>query len=343
MNYDGIEIFMMCIGNADCFLVIRYFPDGTKETVLIDGGNKSDAKDITERLHGLGVFHINHVVNTHPHGDHAGGLVELISNHAFTYDNLWVHQSWKYIDWLSIQTELGRNSAKMVLDRFNASLSIQIKLYNASVDRKIIPVEPFAGSQIGPFIVLSPTPDFYKNCLNRLSDTERIKQWDQYLQSQAEMSEFDRIIDEVMSDCNSLGEDTSPENESSVIMLAQHGDQKLLFCGDAGCDAFSDIVARRLASYLNNVTLMHAPHHGSRRNLWNDLVDYLNPQTVYISCKGSRKHPSKMLVNRLKTQCQAHVYASYYPKGSGFIWIRSAYGICPPRELLPVTPLYEAT
>lgn len=46
MAYDGIEVFMMCIGNADCFLAKRYHSTGAEETVLIDGGSKSNAEDI---------------------------------------------------------------------------------------------------------------------------------------------------------------------------------------------------------------------------------------------------------------------------------------------------------
>ncbi len=342
-GYDGVEIFMMNVGNADCFLVIRHSCGGGTTTVLIDGGNKTNAPDIVERLQGLGISHINHVVNTHPHDDHAGGLVELIAGKAFTYDNLWVHQSWNHVDWQTIQTELGRNSAKWVLERLNTSLSTQVELCKASIARGITPIEPFAGAQIGPFIVLGPTRDFYAECLHRFGDAERVRQWNQYLQSRSEKSAFDQALEDALSDDDSLGAVTSPENESSVVMIAEYSGKKLLFCGDAGCDAFTDINDRRLAKYIKDVAWMHAPHHGSRRNMWQELVDYLNPRIAYISCKGSRKHPSRKLVNRLKTECQTNVYASYYPPSSDFTWIRSAFGTCPPRNLLTATPLYEAT
>jgi hypothetical protein len=87
---------------------------------------------------------------------------------------------------------------------------------------------------------------------------------------------------------------------------------------------------------------MNAPHHGSRRNLWPELVDHLNPDIVYISCKGSKKHPSRMLVNRFKSNCNAKVYASYYPKSDNFIWTLSSYGITPERNLKTALPLYDA-
>ena len=342
MAYDGIEVFMMCIGNADCFLIIRYYSTGAIETVLIDGGNKSNTGDIGARLSGLGIRHINHVVNTHPHDDHAGGLVDLISNHAFTYDNLWMHQAWNHIAWQAIQSQLGRNSAKWVLDRFNKSLSTQIDLYKASVSRDIIPLEPFAGSQIGPFTVLGPARGFYAECLQHFGDAEKVKQWNQYLQSQAEQTAIDRMLQELASDDGSLGAETSPENESSVVMMLTHEGKKLLFCGDAGCEAFGDINARNLAHCFKDVHWMHAPHHGSRRNLWPELVDYLNPQIAYVSCMGSRKHPNRKLVNRFKAQCQTKVYASYYPQARKFTSIRSAYGTYPDRNLQSVAPLYEA-
>lgn len=342
MNYDGIEIFMMCIGNADCFLVVRHYAGGIAETVLVDGGNKSNAEDIATRLHGLGISHINHVVNTHPHDDHAGGLVELISGNTFTYDNLWVHQSWNHFDWQAIQMELGRNSAKWVLERFTASLTTQIELCKASVARGVQPVEPFAGTQIGPFTVLGPTREFYAQCLHRFGDAEKVRQWNQYLQSQSEKTAFDQALEEVMSDDDSLGAVTSPENESSVVMMTEYAGKKLLFCGDAGCDAFSDLNHRNLARCFKDVAWMHAPHHGSRRNLWPELVRYLNPSLTFVSCKGSRKHPSRKLVNAFKTECSAKVYASYYPTTDNHIWLRQDYGTVPARNTRPATALYDA-
>lgn len=342
MSYDGIEIFMMSIGNADCFLVIRYYPDGTQETVLADGGNKSSACDIAERLKGLGISHIDHIVNTHPHDDHASGLVELISSRAFTFGNLWMHQAWRHVDFEGIKEQLGRNSAKWVLDRFKKSIATQEELFKLSVNRGVTPLEPFAGAKIGPFTVIGPTEAFYVKCLQCFGDTDKVKQWNDYLQAQSEVSSVARLLSETMQDDNPLGDVTSPENESSVIMITIHENQKLFFCGDAGCKAFSDLNDLGSAPSFKDIHWMHAPHHGSRRNLWPELVDYLNPNIVYMSCKGSKKHPSRKLVNRFKNQCQTKVYASYYPKVNNFIWIRSAYGKTPERDLKAATPLYEA-
>ncbi|HNX52692.1 MAG TPA: MBL fold metallo-hydrolase [Pontiellaceae bacterium] len=341
-SYNGLEIFMMNIGNADCFLVIRYYPGGTKDVVLIDGGNKSDAVDIAKHLTGLGVTHVNHIVNTHSHDDHTGGLIELIKGDTFTYDNLWMPQAWNHIDWQGIKDQLGRNSAKWVLERFQRSLTSQAELYNLSSSKGITPQEPFAGTTIGPFLVLGPTLEFYVECLSSFGDVEKVRQWNDYLERKNTSSALIEAISEILEeDSGTLGGITSPENESSVVLATTLGEDKILFTGDAGCDAFSSIIYNDRFRHLQNIHWMQAPHHGSRRNLSEDLVKLFKSKVVFISAKGSQKHPSRKLVNCLKDN-GATVYSSHYPAGNKFTWIRQTIGTVPSRQISPAAALYEA-
>ena len=96
IKYNGLEVFMMNVGNADCFLVIQYQTGGTKIVYLIDGGKKSDAEIIIDRVKGLGITHIDYVINTHPHDDHAGGLVDIIQETTLTFGQMWMHMSWTH-------------------------------------------------------------------------------------------------------------------------------------------------------------------------------------------------------------------------------------------------------
>jgi hypothetical protein len=49
--FNGLEIDMISIGDADCILVTQWSPfDGYLFRVLVDGGSKTDAKQIKEFL-----------------------------------------------------------------------------------------------------------------------------------------------------------------------------------------------------------------------------------------------------------------------------------------------------
>lgn len=340
-NYDGCEIFMMNVGNADCFLVIRYYRGGTKDVILIDGGNTSDAESIVQRIKHLGITHVDYVVNTHPHDDHAAGLVEIVKDTSLTFGELWLHASWTRIDANAIRAVLGRNSAKWVLEAFEKSLATQMALFNACCSRGISVYEPFAGVTIGPFKVIGPTPEFYTTCMAKFSDLTTITQWNDYLSNSSLRQLMVTLQKEAVQTEEDLGGVTSPENESSVIMTLDCGDKRLLFCGDAGCDAFGDIIARQQISHLHDMHWMHAPHHGSRRNLWQEAITYFKPKTVFISSEGSRKHPSLKLVNAF-IKNGAKVYSSHYPPKNRFVWLRYPVGNVPQRNVIPATALYEA-
>lgn len=71
-----LKAYFIDVGNADCTLFILPY----NETLLIDGGNNGDGKDICTYLKRLGVEKINYLIGTHPHEDHIGGLDEVIKN-----------------------------------------------------------------------------------------------------------------------------------------------------------------------------------------------------------------------------------------------------------------------
>lgn len=72
-----LEIHHINVGQADASLIVS--PTGT--TMLIDGGNTSDGTNIIyPYLTSLGITRLNYVVCSHYHGDHMGGLDEVINN-----------------------------------------------------------------------------------------------------------------------------------------------------------------------------------------------------------------------------------------------------------------------
>jgi len=73
---DKLEVHILDVGQADSILI--QLPNN--ETILIDGGNRSDSQLITEYLEKLNIKTINYLIATHPHEDHIGGLPVIIKN-----------------------------------------------------------------------------------------------------------------------------------------------------------------------------------------------------------------------------------------------------------------------
>lgn len=55
--------------------------------IVIDGGNKVDAIQLSELIKELGGV-VNAWFITHPHSDHIDALVEIVNNH----DDIWIRQ-----------------------------------------------------------------------------------------------------------------------------------------------------------------------------------------------------------------------------------------------------------
>ncbi len=77
-----LSIHYIDVNHADCTLLIA-----GDTTVLIDGGNTDTSRDVLDYLKQFGVDQIDLMVNTHPHGDHLGGLPLVLNN--IPTDEIW--------------------------------------------------------------------------------------------------------------------------------------------------------------------------------------------------------------------------------------------------------------
>ena len=118
------------------------------------------------------------------------------------------------------------------------------------------------------------------------------------------------------------GETTAENNSSAILMFSIDG-ENMLFTGDAGIPALTEVAARLHAEGFNFSTLkfVQVPHHGSRRNIGPTLLNTLigpilaQPATIktaYASASvdGAPKHPSKKVTNAfLRRGAPVHVTA----------------------------------
>jgi len=102
MAYNGIEIDMLSLGDADSILVTYWIQDQPIR-ILIDGGRPESFPVVRGFLRKMSVVHIDHLVCSHHHEDHAGGLVDLINDTSITFGKAWVHQPSLHVDMNSVQ------------------------------------------------------------------------------------------------------------------------------------------------------------------------------------------------------------------------------------------------
>jgi beta-lactamase superfamily II metal-dependent hydrolase len=312
--FHGVEVDMLSLGDADSILVTGW-NFGVPERVLIDGGNKGDAPTVKAFLAQRGVTYLNHVVCTHPHDDHAGGLVDLLNDPTFLFGTFWMHLPWNHVDVHAVIAALQKTTAKRVAKLLRESLEKQIALVKGLESRKKVPAEPFTGQRIGFLTVCGPTKEFYKALVAEFTDLNRLAGFEQSLSAherQATLEKFREIVQPEAEDESTLGgEPTEPENDSSVVLATNVVKDVLLFTGDAGVPALE--MVRHQYPILRNCHWMQIPHHGSRRNLTEDLIAWFRPATAFISAKGEDGHPRVKVVNAFK-RLGTTVYSTHYPR-----------------------------
>lgn len=345
MNYDGIEIDMMNVGNADAILVTRW-EAGIATRILIDGGNAGDVDKVAAFLKTRGAMFLNHIVCSHPHDDHAAGLVELVKRKDIDFGQAWLHVPWNHIDYTSLEYALkrGETSASRVVKIIRASTKTTQALVAAIEARGKTIKEPFQGEAIGFLFVCGPSKAFYEQLLKEFTDLERlnlmeasIAKHEQQLQAEALLEAMSFGGQKYEAKESGLGQaPTEPENNSSTILWTKFGENALLFTADAGVEA---LTLARNAYKLDALRWMQIPHHGSRRNLTEELISYFKPNTAYVSAEGSTKHPRRQVVNAFKA-VGTSVFSTHYPTG-GPLWLH--LGNVPPRpDYSSATALYDA-
>ncbi|MCH8111951.1 MAG: MBL fold metallo-hydrolase [Proteobacteria bacterium] len=312
---DFLEINAKRSGDA---IAARYEIDGEIYIHVVDGGYQDTGEKLASHIRQYygNPSYIDHVVVTHPDGDHAGGLRTILEE--FEVGQLWMLCPWYYVDEL-----IGDFSRFTSVENLGTRLREIYPNLNAleeiAIRRGIAISEPFQGDQIGAFTVLAPSKDRY---LQLVLESEKTPE-------SVAKAEEDRILargealvkraialfraawgQEVFSP-----EETSAENNMSVVQYASLCGRKILLTGDAGRDALSEAAdfAPNLGLSLPGIDRFQVPHHGSRRNVSSEVLDrWLGPKLIekpnagqetfsaFISASQEDKdHPRKVVVRAL--------------------------------------------
>lgn len=338
--YNGLEIDMLAIGDADCILVTRW-ESGLATRVLVDGGEAGTVDNVCAFLIGRGISHIDHVICSHPHDDHAVGLVQLLKDQRFTFGRLWMHQPWCHIDVSLFAKAWAEGKAQRVTKILAKSLQTQVELAQTASTRQIpFDMEPFSAQTIGPLFVCGPSLQFYEALLLEFSDLDGLGRYE----SDLDQLVREQLVEDILKKAGApeapsglLDEPhTEPENDSGTILWAKYADQTFVFTSDAGVPALERC---RHDYQIGSCHWMQIPHHGSRRNITKSLIEYFSPRIAYVSAEGNRKHPRRAVVNAYKEN-GCIVYSTHYPTSTN-MWLRR--GNVPIRQgYNALTPLWEA-
>lgn len=85
--FNGIEVDILSLGDADSLLVTEWNPQYGLGRVLIDGGKGSDAEIVKGFLHSRKFTTLWAVVCTHLHNDHAKGLIKVVRDKTISIQN----------------------------------------------------------------------------------------------------------------------------------------------------------------------------------------------------------------------------------------------------------------
>ncbi|MGO8468040.1 ComEC/Rec2 family competence protein [Rhizobium leguminosarum] len=325
---DFLDVETKKSGDA---IALRYERNGQQYVHVVDGGYLETGKRVLAHIatHYGKPPQIDHVVATHPDGDHTAGLRQVLEDYPVA--NLWMNRPWLYADVLLSRFARYTNKGNLIHD-LKLAYPNTTALEEIAI-RKGIPIrEAFQGAYIGAFVVMAPTWDRY---MEKVLDSEKTGRVAEVAGIKANQSVADILADVFASAVNLVksawgGEffpagGTSAENEMSIVQYAFLSGNKIVLTGDTGREGLQELVnyAPNAGLVLPGVDRFQVPHHGSRRNVSTELLDQILGQrlenkpadgatkftAIVSSAKEDEDHPRKAVVRAMHHR-GAHVVST---------------------------------
>lgn len=309
---DYFEVDFLNVGNGKSgdAIPIRYRIANNIRIHVVDGGFQETGEKLVDHINNYydSPTHIDAVIVTHPDGDHDGGLKTLFEN--FEINELWMLRPWLYADEL-IDRFSRFTSVENLKKRFKELYPNIAKLEELAEENDVPIFEPFQGNQIGDFTILAPSKDRYLDLIVESEKTPEATKAEQ----ESLMEAAGRLLKKAVEFIRSAWgeevfpeEDTSPENNMSVVQFANLCGKNILLTGDAGRTTLSEAIeyAPIVGLILPGIDRIQVPHHGSRHNVSTELLDDLlgpkldtlqeNFTSIISSAKGGKNHPRKAVI-----------------------------------------------
>jgi hypothetical protein len=301
---------MLPASEGDC-LILSFGPSEAKlQHVVIDGGRKATWPALARELQAIAERgeQVELLLLSHIDADHIDGLLELAEDPALPLvpKAVWYNG----FDQLATLTPPGgvHPFGYRAGDLYSKALKKLGWPVNEVFGGKAIlvdgPPKPFSFAGL-TLTLLSPDRDK----LDRLR--EGWQKWREPKASEAtgaaasKLEGFGKRKFPDVLDVDALSKpskaDTTPPNGSSIAMVAEYGNRRVLL----GADAHPDLLLSSLAQLVEGggtypVNLVKLPHHGSRANVTRELVELLDCDRFAFSTSGAVfGHPDPEAVARI--------------------------------------------
>lgn len=275
---DFLDVASKKSGDA---IPLRYAINDVTRIHVVDGGFQDTGDKIIKHIEKYyeDPCVIDAVIVSHSDGDHAGGLRKVLEH--FDVSALWMLRPWLYAGELIDRFARFSNVENLV--RRLKEIYPNIAALEEIAEEAEIPIhEPFQGERIGEFVVLAPSKERYLNLVVESdktpeATTESVQSWlrqglNHVEKTAAQVVSFIRAVwgEETFS-----SEETSHENEMSVVQYANLCQKKILLTADAGRGALAEAAdyAPSVGLVLPGINRFQVPHHGSRRNVSTEILD----------------------------------------------------------------------
>lgn len=287
---DFLDVECKKSGDA---IAIRYQLGNETLIHVVDGGFQATGSKVVEhiRKHYDNHSFIDHVVVSHSDQDHAGGLRTVLEECHI--GQLWMLRPWLYASEI-IHRFSSYTSVEHLARRLKSIYSSVAALEEIAIAKGIPIREPFQGARIGQFIVMAPTKARYLDLIVESEKTpEAIRADSEERLSFVEA--FRKVITYIRSKWGEeifSNQETSAENNMSIVQYAELCGQKILLTADAGRSALLEAAdyAPTIGLMLPGIDRFQVPHHGSRRNVSTEVLNRLLGQPLpYQPAKGQER------------------------------------------------------
>ena len=325
------HIEMLSVGAADCFII--YYTDSMQQNklILVDAGNYSDGDKILSHIR---KYYHNPVINlaivTHPDDDHFGGFVKMLEmlsdkeDDAVKIEKFWLNNPQNHVKVDQVQNNVKPSTLKQrtaqLFDQGDKNLLEQIKALHIQVEEKFAElvfrknsftnkweVVPLREKEFIGFTIIGPTKAYFE----KLAPNMRYDNLKGYSYDAKDDDDAFKPTATCLSKAlDDAPDDTSIHNQSSIMFVFEpEQGKKFLFTGDAGVEAFANILKCH-QNMIKNVFWLKVPHHGSKHNLDSKSILHLHPQVAYISTEKQGHYLNQCTINALK-QIGCKVYSTH--------------------------------
>lgn len=288
---------------GDC-LIMSYGADGDRvRHVVIDAGHASTGRALAVRLRDDGIDRIEVLVVTHVDADHIEGTLDFIKGVADRVEigDVWFN-GWKHLD---DREELGPAQGE------DLTALIETLSWNGIVGGRAIRVAD-DGSPVrlpdlpGGLAMTVLSPD--RDKLLRMQPV-----WERECRKAGIVPGEGRTdepttppgLESYGFDLEELEgrvtpRDGAPANGTSIALLAEFGERRVLLGADAHPDLLTASLRRFGEGEPVRLDLMKVPHHGSQANVTRELLEAVDCREFVVSTDGTKfHHPDEVAIARI--------------------------------------------